>query len=73
MIDLTRIRKIGWLLVAGAALGLLLTLLITVVGPGDFGFLTSILLLIITPVALVGLTLLAYHWFKVSKRTGRRL
>lgn len=73
MNDLPRIRKIGWLLLTAAAVGLLLTLLISVAGPGGFGFLAWTLLLILTPAALTGLGLLAYHWFKVSKRTGRRL
>lgn len=73
MNDLPRIRKIGWLLVAAAAVGLLVTLLISVAGPGGFGFLFWALMLVLTPVALVGLALLGYHWFIISKRTGRRL
>ncbi|MGO1523372.1 MAG: hypothetical protein ACTHV8_06740 [Nesterenkonia sp.] len=73
MNDLPRIRRIGWILVAAAAVGLLVTLLISLAGPGGLGFLVWTLLLILVPAALVGAALLAYHWFIVSKRTGRRL
>lgn len=73
MNDLPRIRRIGWMLVAAAAVGLLVTLLISLAGPGGLGFLVWTLLLILVPAALVGAALLAYHWFIVSKRTGRRL
>lgn len=58
---------------AAAAVGLLVTLLISLAGPGGLGFLVWTLLLILVPLALVGAALLAYHWFIVSKRTGRRL
>lgn len=73
MRDLPRIRRIGWLLVAAAAAGLLVALLISVVLSGGLGLLIWTLLLFVGPVALVGAALLAYHWFMISKRTGRRL
>lgn len=73
MNNLGNIRKLGWLLVAAAAALLVLSLLLSIAGAGGLGFIFWMLLLIIGPAALVGLALLALHWFKVSRRTGRRL
>lgn len=73
MKDLPKIQKIGWLLTGAAVLALLLTVLVSLVGGAGVGFLFWIQLLLILPVGLVGLALLAYHWFIISKRTGRRL
>lgn len=72
MADLNRLFKLGWLLIGIAALIALLVIIGVFNGLGFWNALWS-LLLIVLPLAVVGFAFLAKRWFKISKRTGRRL
>lgn len=72
MKDLRKLFICGWLLVAFATIALL-AVLAGVIRGASLGAALTVLLLLAVPAALVGLGMLGYRWFIISKRTGRRL
>ncbi|WP_120004562.1 hypothetical protein [Nesterenkonia muleiensis] len=72
MADLNKLFKLGWLLIGIAALVALLVIIGVFNGLGFWGALWSFVF-VVAPLALVGFAFLGKRWFKVSKRTGRRL
>ncbi|WP_150461622.1 DUF2207 domain-containing protein [Nesterenkonia ebinurensis] len=72
MADLEKLNKIGWLLVGAAVLTGLLVIIGLFNGLGFWGAFWSFLFIVL-PLAVIGLALLGKRWFKLSKRTGRRL